>query len=279
MNRPFVRAMLLGLSVLLVMGAGPKDWVRRGNAAFERGDYLEALEWYERAEGRILDPGLAAFNKAAALYQLGDYGRAAEQYACALEDAAGPRLANGLYGLANAQVQQASGLAGPQAVELLQEAIRNYQACLNLEDHPDGPPRETFANARANLQIAEQWLARKKLEQPQDAPTKDGAPEEPQANEEEGPDGRRNDYRPGRRSRSNRLDQRKGAADPAEGPMPDHQPRSPGAGNLPTRLAGGASLEPDRALHFLEEAMQRVRRDRARALSAVIEGAGAVRDW
>ena len=67
---------MLGLFVaVLIVAAAPKesidDLIRRGNAAFEAKDYLGAVRLYEQAEVHATDPGLVAFNKAAALYRLG----------------------------------------------------------------------------------------------------------------------------------------------------------------------------------------------------------------
>src|SRR4051812_48041322 len=62
---------LLGL---LVLGAAPdanvERLLREGNAAFDRGDYEQAVEFYSQAEDRATDPGQVAYNKATALYRL-----------------------------------------------------------------------------------------------------------------------------------------------------------------------------------------------------------------
>src|SRR5207237_9198616 len=64
-------AAMLGL---LLLGAAPDANVERllrdGNAAFDRGDYEQAIEFYGQAEDRANDPGQVAYNKATALYRL-----------------------------------------------------------------------------------------------------------------------------------------------------------------------------------------------------------------
>src|SRR5580693_7795049 len=88
---------------LLLAGAAPEltpeDYVRKGNAAFEREDYNAALEAYSRAEERTTTPGLVAHNKAATFFRLARYDEAARAYESSLEDATGPRAAALLYDL------------------------------------------------------------------------------------------------------------------------------------------------------------------------------------
>lgn len=67
--------------------------MRLGNAAFGQKDYDAAVNFFEAAEARTADPGLVAFNKAAALYRLGRYAEAERHYRMCLEDAEGPRKA------------------------------------------------------------------------------------------------------------------------------------------------------------------------------------------
>ncbi len=270
--------LVFGLVVLLLMGAALEEWVRKGNAAFERGDYETAVAFYELAEGRIGDPGLAAFNKAAALYQLRDYARASEQYAAALEDAGGVRRVKALYGLGNAQVQLGRDAFGTQALEPLALAVRHYQDCLReeaqLEPKDREICRETFDHARANLQVAEAILAKKRRERPPDAST--GQDREPNAGEpgdERTPDGGPGGRKPQRVGRAPGK-----PVDPGEAADLGGDSHRPGAGNLTTQLTGGVTLDASRALEHLQETMSRLRSDRARALSSVLESCGA-RDW
>src|SRR5205085_1089292 len=98
-------ALTLAALALLLVGAAPEDdleeLIRKGNAAYARGErtsnadaarkeFEAALQFYQKAEERTADPGRVAFNKAAALYRLGQYREAERCYRCCLEDGAAP---------------------------------------------------------------------------------------------------------------------------------------------------------------------------------------------
>ena len=117
------RLLLLPCAVLVIAAtnsdSSPDAVIRRGNEAFARGDYAEALALYQRAEERTSDPGLSAFNQGMARYQLarldpsGDYvglREAAALFRCctALDS---PRRVEAFFGMANALLY---GLPGPQ---------------------------------------------------------------------------------------------------------------------------------------------------------------------
>jgi Ca-activated chloride channel family protein len=157
-ERPGLRAaaaVLVPLALLLLAATpvgGPLYRVRRGNAAFERGDYAEALYEYGQAEERIDDPGLLAFNEGTALYQVGRYREAELHFRRSREDAEGPRRARLLYNLGNCLVQQAR----PNDVRRLQEAVDLYGQCLDEE----ACEAELAENARHNLELGRLLLAR-----------------------------------------------------------------------------------------------------------------------
>src|SRR5262249_22198058 len=150
---------------LLLLGAAPdanvEQLLRDGNAAFERGDYQQAIEFYSQAEDRATDPGQVAYNKATALYRLAldekDEGtgepasrfrKAEDYYRRSAEGAAEPRRSRALFGLANSLVQG----RGDEARALLQ-AIRCYRECLR------SPDRQIAEDARHNLELAKLlWL-------------------------------------------------------------------------------------------------------------------------
>src|SRR5207247_5232872 len=71
--RMAVLAVML-IALLNVSAADPPAadaFLRQGNDAFARQDYENALKYYEQAEGVTFDPGLVAFNKAAAFFRRG----------------------------------------------------------------------------------------------------------------------------------------------------------------------------------------------------------------
>jgi len=116
------------IAVALVSAAPltrPDELLRRGNAAFRQDEHEAAVELYTRAEEWVTDPGLVAFNKAAALYRLGRFREAELHYRRCREDAAGARRAKLHYDLANCLVQR----AGEHDAEALAEAIHLYDEC------------------------------------------------------------------------------------------------------------------------------------------------------
>jgi tetratricopeptide (TPR) repeat protein len=141
-----LRISLLLSSVLLIAGTQVEDALRRGNAAYDRGDYDKAAGAYSEAEIVTTDPGLAAFNKAAALYQMGQFREAERAYRCALEDAEGARRTYALYGLATALVRQGR----ERGAEVLRDAIRSYEACVQ----EPAVTAELADDARHNLELA-----------------------------------------------------------------------------------------------------------------------------
>src|SRR6478736_5916071 len=66
--------LMAAMPAILLLGAAPDTNVERllrdGNAAFDRSDYEQAVEFYTQAEDRATDPGQVAYNKATALYRL-----------------------------------------------------------------------------------------------------------------------------------------------------------------------------------------------------------------
>src|SRR5262249_25851286 len=150
------QGVVLAASVLLlVSAASPEridDFVRQGNAAFAREQFDEALKHYAQAETLAGDPGLVAFNKAACLYRLKQYGQASQYYRACLEDQRIPpaREARALYDLGNCLVRQDSTHAA-----LLEEAVDCYRRCIAHAETSD----ELRVDAAQNLDIAKRlWL-------------------------------------------------------------------------------------------------------------------------
>jgi len=145
------RILLLLALPVLIAGTQPQDALRRGNLAYDRGDYESAIRAYLEAESTITDPGLAAFNKATALYQKGMYRDAEQAYRCALEDAVGSRRTFALYGLGSALVQQGR----ERGAEVLREAVRSYEACIQQKD----TGADLADDARHNIELAKMLIA------------------------------------------------------------------------------------------------------------------------
>jgi Ca-activated chloride channel homolog len=151
------QATLAGLFMAPLSAAPPAEeanaLVRAGNEAFARQEYEEALVHYAGAEERSQDPGLLAFNSAAAYYRLGRYREAELHYRRCLEDDEVPagRRALALFGRGNALVRQ----AGEQDAAPLAQAVAAYRACLAER----AAPPDLRADARFNLEWAQLlWL-------------------------------------------------------------------------------------------------------------------------
>jgi tetratricopeptide (TPR) repeat protein len=145
------RCILSFLGCLILIGAAPNtppdDLIRQGNKAIEKDEYEAALQLYLDAEERGTDPGLIAFNKAAAYWHLGEFRMAENHYRMALDDQAAPteRRVKAFYNLGNCLVKQAKeGDYG-----LLREAIRYYEYCLDL-----ATDEEILKKAKHNLELA-----------------------------------------------------------------------------------------------------------------------------
>ncbi len=158
--RPRLVPLALAAVLLSLVGAASveemRDLVRQGNEAFARQHYEQALELYSQAEEESDDPGLVAFNKAAAYYRLGHFREAELHYRRCLEDdqVPGLRRARTSFDLGNSLVRQ----AGERDVAQLAQAVVAYRACLK-DPAADADLR---GDARYNLELAQLlWLKAK----------------------------------------------------------------------------------------------------------------------
>jgi Ca-activated chloride channel family protein len=173
-RRPWLPPALAALAAVCLVSAAPlpevEALVRAGNAAFDRQEFDAALEHYKRAEALSPDPGLVAFNKAAAYYRLEQYREAELHYRRALEDDAAPdpRRARAHYDLGNALARQ----AGEQDAALLGEAVAAYRAALA----EPGADVDLQKDVRHNLETAQLLWLKAKARQPESPPdTPDGS--------------------------------------------------------------------------------------------------------
>ena len=125
------------------------DWIREGNAAFEKGDLDAALALYEKAEAGTTDPGLVAFNKAAVLYRLKRYREAELHYLRCVDDAPPARKAQALFSLGTTLLRQAED----KNIATLDRAIDAFAACLSQRDLSP----QLANDAQYNLETA-RWL-------------------------------------------------------------------------------------------------------------------------
>jgi tetratricopeptide (TPR) repeat protein len=262
------------LGLLLLGAASPLDplqLVRQGDAAFTRGDYGEALNCYQRAEERITEPGLAAYNKAVTLYRLEKYAEAEACYRQCLTDAQGQRRAAALFGLGNSLVRQSDHF-GARA---LREAIACYHECLRQECED----RTLVEDTRNNLELAKLLLLdaredpKNTMEPPNHTEGNDirPRPSPPDGDHNPGPDGS-GDQAPGPPGRGSQQPQ----------PGPDGAANDPkakgGVGNLPPVPDEGdlVPIPPDIAAALLKQAGDRVRQSRQEALPAPRDPVGVL---
>src|ERR1700687_3126837 len=248
------------LLALVLIGAAPtanvEDLLRQGNQAFARKDYAAAVALYIRAEPHAIDPGHVAFNKAAALYEQGEFRQAERAYRCALEGAVEPRLSQARYGLGTCLVRQGREL-GPNA---LREAVILYEQCLRQEDiDPD-----LATDARHNLELAKLlWMdaQARAADHSEEGPDEDTRPKPPDP--------------PGKKPETGETDPVTGRPDPrgkhvpvqpdgGTKPTPTNDPPGPGKGTL-RPIPDDAELSPlsaeDAAAH-LEQAAAKIGRER-----------------
>lgn len=275
---PLLRAAAVFLAVLVVSARqadDPEAVLRQGNEAFARGDYAGAVARYEQAETRTTDPGLVAFNEAAALYRLGRYRDAERHYLRCLEDAEGLRRPRAFYDLGNAVLRQADG----RDARLLDRAIGFYEDCLRLAE----PDTNLAADARFNLDLAR--ALRQKVQAGKEQPEEDRQQGEhnprPQGDAED-PD-RGNDPRQRLGPTGDSEPAAGRPAGQAQDPVETTQPPPPGMNpNLPP-VPDAEKLVPlsrDETLDYLRRAAARIARERrehrARSAPAVPPD---VKDW
>ncbi len=187
-------AVLVTLASLLLLtaaaplsGPGSEELIRRANAAYLRGDIDEADRLYVAAEEATTDPGLVAFNRAAVLFQLGQYREAELNYARVLGDSDCPpdRAARSLYNRGTCLLRRGGSPA------IYRSAIRDLDRCLDSAA-ADEPLK---ADTRYNLELAKLlWNESRKANAKPDNPNDNPLPEDPQTNPPKSPD---NEPQPG----------------------------------------------------------------------------------
>jgi tetratricopeptide (TPR) repeat protein len=273
--------MLLGLLAVTLSGAvspdAPEEFLRAANAAFARADFAAAVDLCTRAEERTLDPGLAAFNKGTALYQLGRYREAELHFRRCLEDAAGPRLARGYYNLGNALLQQTRGIDARQ----IREGIRFYEKCMT---ESLAEPK-IAADAGHNLELARLMLlkavaGKKGAEQPDtDSGNDINPPDTASKDSRQGDEGTRSmvsDPR-GKLGGSSEI-----PGDAQTDASREDQSTPAGKGNLPPVPDQDelVSLSPEDAAEHLKRATQRIKEElKARRQQLVPPQSTNVMDW
>lgn len=275
------------LSVALLLAAAPPstespdELIRRANAAFLHVDIEAADALYAAAEERTGDPGLVAFNKAAVLFQKGEFYFAEVHYARTLDDKACPpdRAARAWFNRGTCLLRR-GGSAG-----VYRSAVACFERCLDA-DPPDEPLK---ADARHNLELAKLlWVeANKKAAKPHnpnEEPPEAQQPEPPQPPAGSGQDS----TDPGAATgATNPNDPRQlpkvgpGAA-PKVGPSETPKPVPGSNPQLPVIEDSNdvRPLSPEDTREYLRQADERLRKERQSMLRALYgRDRDGVRDW
>jgi tetratricopeptide (TPR) repeat protein len=165
----------------------------RGDKAYRKGDYEEAVRQYGRAtEETDSVPALLDRNLGNALYRQKRYAEAADYYGRALKKsgADSAQAASAHYNLGNALYRKAEGADSSQsqsAMADLREALANYKKALRL-GHAQGD-KALEQDARRNLEIADARLRKvlddQKKNPPPQKPGDPPPPPEPSARAKE----------------------------------------------------------------------------------------------
>ncbi len=281
--------LLLVVVSLCLLGAAtppqttsPDELIRQANAAFLRGDGDEADHLYTAAEERTADPGLVAFNRAAVLFQKGDFREAELHYARVLDDAACPpdRAAKAWYNRGTCLLRRGGSAA------VFRSAIACLERCLD-SDAADEPLK---ADARHNLELAKAlWNEARKKDSKPDRPNDNPPPEDPR-NDNPPPKNVGEDQQPapsemgdgssGQKT-TRPVPQPNGATNPTTKPNSTDTP-TPGTTSAPPIKDDKDTQppSPEDARKLLHEATTRIRKDRQDLLKALYgPGLPGARNW
>jgi tetratricopeptide (TPR) repeat protein len=277
-----LRPLWLVLPALALVAAGPasvppNELVRQANDALGRKQYIDALKLYDRAEERVTDPGLVAFNEGVAHYQKGNYAEAEVHFRLARQDATGRRQVFAAYNLA-ASIVQLPGDADPAK---LAEAIRLFEDCLRHEEIDE----HLAADSRHNLELAKMlWVQAKARPNP----PKQNPPDDPEEDPKQQPPRPEPVPQPGQGDgsaspKNGNIDRTPGTADQGPEPIKTDGQQAPGASNnlpvIPDRdeLAPMSREEAEAHLRqAIDKVMKEGRTHRQRSQKAP---SGKVRDW
>jgi tetratricopeptide (TPR) repeat protein len=162
------------LAAAAPQAANPDELIRQANAAFLRGDGDDADRLYAAAEERTADPGLVAFNRAAVLFQKGEFRDAEVHYSRVLDDAACPadRAAKAWYNRGTCLLRRGGSAT----------VFRSAIACLERVLDSDTADEPLKADARHNLELAKAlWNEARKKDTKPDKPNENPPNEDPRS--------------------------------------------------------------------------------------------------
>ncbi len=180
---------VLRFSVLVIPGialASPHDNMKQGLRAYETERYQEAVEAFQGAAAQApdarLDPAIAVYNRANALFRMGRHEEASSLYQEALrstdidlQQAAHFNRGNALMAMADARVQEQDLPTAKQAVE---QALTSYENALALSPEDE--------EAKANYELAYRYRRHlEEMEPPPSSPQQEPGESEDEDEQEE----------------------------------------------------------------------------------------------
>lgn len=180
---------VLRFSVLVIPGialASPHDNMKQGLRAYETERYQEAVEAFQGAAAQApdarLDPAIAVYNRANALFRMGRHEEASSLYQDALrstdidlQQAAHFNRGNALMAMADARVQEQDLPTAKQAVE---QALTSYENALALSPEDE--------EAKANYELAYRYRRHlEEMEPPPSSPQQEPGESEDEDEQEE----------------------------------------------------------------------------------------------
>lgn len=263
--------LVLPVLCLLIIAAGDppagEALLRQGDDAFQRRDFAAALDAFTRAQPLVGEPGVAAFNRAAAHFRLKQFPEAADAYRQALADAQLPATlrVRAWYDLGN------SLLAVAADRPRLEDAMAAYRAC--LAGDPDATLRPDVEH---NLEVAAwRWL---KAQPPKTDPGNDPtSSNEPKTNKDGTPDSKTPKLTPTGKPEDNKVQY----TDQKTPPGPDGDKKAASIGEVKV-LEDTADLRPlspadaaRTAAHHAERIAEERRRERSPRERPMPQG----KDW
>lgn len=273
MKKQIVSSMAIAAVMMIFVGAEidsrSAQLIRSGNDAFHRAEFIEALRFYQQTEERITDPGLAAFNKAVAFYRLEEYREAELHFRRSVEQAKPKRRAKSYYGLGSALLMQGKDVDAAA----LGQAIAAFRLCRR----DAGADKGLRAKAAHNLELARLLLLKALKNNPQQSPPNNG----------ENGNGNKNGKKPGNgngdptkhgQNPSNGKGKNKGKLGGKTGVK---SVRIPGAGRLPTIPDDEVlqALSPEDVRRLLQNAVERIQRQKQQDWRAQEPASAPVKDW
>lgn len=202
---------------------------RKGNEAYKKGNYEEALKQYDDA--LLLAPGDTALkmNKGSALYQLDKLDEAEAEYNTALAQKNKKRQADAHYNLGNIQFKQGDGLnrsGGQGAMDKYKSALQHYINALDLSPHhKDAKWNLELAQRRIKMQEQQQQQQQDKNQDNKDQQKqdKDSKQNQDKKDQQDKQDQEKQDQEKDKQDRQNQQEQKQDK-DQEQQPKPEPQP-------------------------------------------------------